>query len=168
MLVDAKSVERIWSQIDKNGPASSLVGGLCWIWNGSKENHGYGRTQVKINGKWKGVLIHRLIYELVVGPIPRPLPPAKYSYSTLDHLCRNRSCVNPKHLEPVSNRENILRGVSPSAIHAKKTHCPQGHEYSPKNTKICGIRRFRVCKTCLNAGRTRKRATAALDRMGRA
>jgi hypothetical protein len=82
---------------------------------------------------------HRVSYEAFKGPIPDGL--------TIDHLCRNRACVNPEHLEPVTMRVNCLRGESPAAVHARKTHCPKGHEYSAENTyRHKG--NHRMCKLC--------------------
>jgi hypothetical protein len=83
-----------------------------------------------------------------VGPIPDGL--------VLDHLCRNKLCVNPKHLEPVTNQENILRGLTPLVggyYNMAKTHCPKGHEYSPENTyyRPSRWRQTRVCRICNNA-----------------
>src|SRR5882672_6137680 len=89
--------------------------GDCWLWTGSRTRKGYGRVQ------WDGrtVQAHRLVYELLVGPIPVGL--------YLDHLCRNPRCVRPDHCEPVSNGENVLRGFGPPAVNARKTHCLRGH-----------------------------------------
>ncbi len=106
----------------------------CWEWQGSL-TLGYGLMMIK----GKRYVVHRLAYELWKGPIPEGL--------TLDHLCRNRACVNPDHLEPVSLKENILRGVSPSADNARKTHCPKGHEFTPDNLVADNANRRR-CKTC--------------------
>lgn len=103
----------------------------CWVWDGAIQGAGYGTAWDKRIRKIK--LAHRLVYELLVGPIPDGL--------TLDHLCRNRACVNPEHLEPVSMKENVLRGISPSAQKARQVLCIRGHELvaTPKGRRcfIC-------------------------------
>jgi len=129
--------------------------GECWMWQGSTKPGGYGT--IDIAGKTSNA--HRVAYEAFVGPIPAGL--------SIDHLCRTPACVNPEHLEPVSQRENVLRGVGPAAVNAAKTHCPQGHEYSPANT-IIRPGRARRCKkchyaqtaACNRARRLRRRAAA--------
>ncbi len=102
----------------------------CWEWTASKYPSGYGAffDGSRVNGA------HRILYELVVEPIPNGLQ--------IDHLCRNRGCINPDHLEVVTPGENTRRG-SP----ARKTHCPQGHEYSLENTHRTtdGHRHCRAC-----------------------
>lgn len=106
----------------------------CWEWIGST-NGGYG----KITINKRTYKAHRVTYELFVGPIPAGLD--------IDHLCRNHGCVNPAHLEPVTRRENLLRGVGTTARNAAKTHCPRGHAYTPENThrRADGSRRCRIC-----------------------
>lgn len=106
----------------------------CWIWQGTKTQNGYG--QIKIAGTKYAA--HRLAYAALVGLIADGL--------VLDHLCRQPSCVNPAHLEAVSQRENTLRGVGPCAENAKRTHCPQGHPYSGKNLIL--RRGKRECRHC--------------------
>lgn len=91
-----------------------------------------------------GGLAHRKIYEAIIGPIPAGL--------NIDHLCRNRACVNPWHMEPVTQHVNVMRGSSPWAKHAKATHCPSGHAYDEENTYL--YRGSRYCRTC--NGRTSK------------
>jgi hypothetical protein len=102
----------------------------CWDWQGDIQKDGYG--------KLASALAHRLSYRLFKSEIPADL--------TIDHLCRNRRCVNPDHLEVVTKRINTLRGISPSAIHARKTHCPYGHPYDLINTRwYKGTRHCREC-----------------------
>lgn len=108
----------------------------CWEWTGGKTPEGYGML-VPQSGK-NNVGAHRFAYELLVGPIPEGLH--------LDHLCKNTSCVWPNHLEPVTVRENTLRGDGPSAVNAAKTHCVHGHPLDESNTYIYGSSRY--CKTC--------------------
>ena len=94
----------------------------CWIWTGGLDKHGYG--VVTYQGKYYS--LHRLMYEHYVGKIPDNLE--------LDHWCKNPLCCRPGHLEPVTHKENVLRGTGLAAINAVKTHCPYGHEYTEENT----------------------------------
>ena len=120
--------ERLWRHISPEPNTG------CWLWAGHCCPKGYGK--VGLNGKTARA--HRVAYEAYIGAIPKGL--------TLDHLCRVRCCVNPNHLEPVTHKENVLRGESPSARHARLTHCPQGHPYSGKNLLFSsGSRRCRIC-----------------------
>lgn len=107
----------------------------CWIWPGAPDIGGYGR--VMVNGK--AGQAHRQVYEHLAGPIPEGL--------TLDHLCRNRRCVNPSHLEPTTGRENTLRGEGPGAVNARRTHCVNGHAFDEQNTYTTkeGHRGCRAC-----------------------
>ena len=123
-------------------PVDPVTG--CRVWSGAL-TLGYGRVKA---GK-RIQLAHRVAYELFVGPIPSGLH--------LDHLCRNRACVNPEHLEPVSRRENILRGTGPTAANARKTHCVHGHSLDD----AIAMNGSRVCRTCKNAARRARRATLA-------
>lgn len=105
--------------------------GACWTWLGTLKRDGYGTTS--IDGRFGTV--HRLAYERYVGPIPEGLE--------IDHLCRNRACCNPAHLEPVTRQEHARRGVW-----ATRTHCAYGHELAGDNLIIRpeGSRRCRECK----------------------
>lgn len=124
----------------------------CWLWTGTTTKAGYG--QVRRNGK--AIYAHRAVYEALVGPIPEGLQ--------IDHLCRVRNCVNPLHLEPVTQRENLLRGETITARNAAKTHCPQGHAYEGDNIYRRADRpNSRGCNTCL---RSRALARAARLRDG--
>jgi hypothetical protein len=107
----------------------------CWLWAGTLNRGGYG--SFKIDGKTHAM--HRLLYEEFRGPIPAGLE--------LDHLCRVRHCVNPQHLEPVTRRENCLRGTSFAAINAAKEACKHGHPYSGDNLYVDGEGR-RFCREC--------------------
>ena len=111
----------------------------CWIWIGHITPLGYGRYSAKF--------AHRLVYELLVGKIPKGLE--------LDHLCRNTRCVNPKHLEPVTHKENILRGIGWTAINARKILCLKGHPLKGKNLRTYKDRRdgsiYRTCIKCQDA-----------------
>jgi hypothetical protein len=106
----------------------------CWVWLGKITGRGYGAIPV---GKTNHVA-HRVFYERANGVIPDGL--------VLDHLCRNIRCVNPDHLEPVTSKENTLRGIGPTAINAMKTHCPKGHLYSDGNLRLRRDRRY--CMAC--------------------
>lgn len=112
--------------------------GGCWEWTAVTAGEGYGyfyRGSVA-PGEHGRIYAHRWSYEYHVGPIPKGL--------VIDHLCRNRLCVNPEHLEPVSQLENVRRGHG----NGKQTHCPAGHEYAGENLYITpkGGRQCRACK----------------------
>lgn len=113
--------------------------GECWVFLGGKDKKGYGR--VAHEGRIQPA--HRITYTLLVGPVSEGL--------TLDHLCRVRACCNPACLEPVTNRENVLRGTGPTAVNAKKTHCIHGHEFTPENTHHYASMPGRGCKECRRA-----------------
>jgi hypothetical protein len=121
----------------------------CWIWAGAI-TAGYGR--VKRNGRTD--MAHRVAYELHVGPIPAGLH--------LDHLCRNRACVNPAHLEPVTRRTNILRGVGPTATNFLKAQCVNGHDLAIARVTADGRRDCRLCRNIRKAeARRAAKAVAA-------
>lgn len=130
--------DRFWSKVRKGSPTE------CWEWQAAVQaigRKGYGVIRVAK----RNILAHRLAYELTIGPIPEGLQ--------LDHLCRNPRCVNPAHLEPVTNWENGRRGISPPAQHARATHCLLGHPFDEANT-YWTPRHTRGCRTC----RKRQRA----------
>lgn len=137
--------DRFWAKVDQSGD--------CWTWAGVKDDRGYGRFTVQ----GRKVLTHRFAYELLVGPIPDGL--------VIDHLCRNPRCVNPAHLEPVTTRENLLRGNTITAAQVARTHCPQGHPYAGENLAIDdGARRCRKCHRDRERARYQARRKSSTNR----
>ena len=123
-------IERLLSKID-------ILPNGCWQWMGSKDTRGYGRIR-DFNSKI--VKAHRISYEYYCGDIPIG--------REIDHLCSNHSCINPEHLEAVSHRVNVLRGVGIAANYAKRQTCSNGHLFSSNNTLIeNGARRCKICRT---------------------
>lgn len=125
--MDKKLESRFWSKLKKTDS--------CWIWTASKDLDGYGRFFLE----GRSISSHRFSYEHWNGKIPDELQ--------IDHICRNRACVNPEHMEIVTSKENTLKGSGPTAVNSRKTHCPQGHEYSEENTyNSNGARTCKICK----------------------
>jgi hypothetical protein len=123
--------ERFWEKVNKNGPNG------CWVWTASLTSTGYGQIEVD----YQKVKAHRVAYKLLVGDIPTD--------KELDHLCQNPVCVNPEHLQPVSHRDNVIRGKGWAKDNLAKTNCPQGHPYDLINTKF--YKNDRQCRTCKRA-----------------
>lgn len=150
--------ERFWEKVDKNGPLIKARPDLgpCWVWDASARDNGYG--QFNLYGRMLGA--HRVAYLFAKGGVPDDLQ--------LDHLCHthdptclggnecpHRRCVNPDHLEPVTQRVNLLRGQGFVAKNAAKTHCKHGHPFSDANTRIRNG--TRLCVECYRERRRVKR-----------
>lgn len=127
--------------IDRFFALVQAVGSGCIEWTGRIDRYGYGQFLPAGGRSATKVGAHRWSFEHFNGPIPE-------GYQ-IDHLCRNRRCVNPDHLEAVTPRENVLRSLNPPSLNAKKTHCIHGHEFSPENTEIRNG--GRGCITCRRA-----------------
>ena len=120
--------ERFWEKVSPE-PMSG-----CWLWTASTSmGYGYFRW-----GKLRTA--HSITYEMTHGSIPAGLE--------LDHLCRNRLCCNPDHLEAVTHRANALRGISPNANNARKACCKNGHGFTPENTYCKPGKTHRTCRIC--------------------
>jgi hypothetical protein len=121
----------------------------CWQWTGCKNPAGYGQLNVHTGDSYHTAQAHRYSYELVHGPIPVD--------RVLDHLCRNRGCVNPAHLELVTSRENNLRGTNPTVVAHRRGTCVRGHPRTPENFHIRDQRTGSgFCKKCCNEARRRR------------
>lgn len=123
----------------------------CWLWRGTYKPNGYAQTSIKADGKWRTTYVHRLMFEWHCGRIPVG--------RELDHLCRVRGCVNPRHLEVVTRRENILRGDGPKICgywNREKTHCKNGHPFDEQNTRLRPTG-GRACRECAREQKERQR-----------
>lgn len=138
---------RFWAKVNKTD--------TCWLWTGSINKRGYGR--VRRGGKvGRIILAHRYAYEASIGPIPAGL--------VIDHVCRVKHCVNPSHLEAVPDRVNVARGIGPTAVNARKTHCKRGHEFTLANTGL-KLSNGRYCRRCsYEANRARRLANLEAHR----
>lgn len=140
--------ERLWPKVDRSGGADA-----CWPWTGFVNPLGYGKIRVG-NHPTQQVGVHRASYELLVGPIPADL--------VIDHLCRNPSCVNPAHMEPVTNRVNVLRGTGAPAANARQTHCRRaGHPLEGDNLFVTR----QGNRSCMACNRDRQRQKYRADRL---
>lgn len=130
--------------------------GMCWEWLAGKNHQGYAKFREGRRGS-KTVHAHRFAYEYFIGQIPEGLQ--------LDHLCNNKSCVNPRHVKPVTGSENVFRAPN---RHREKTHCKNGHEFTEENTWWRGPSKYgryqRYCRACLRiSGRRRYRLKVGLE-----
>lgn len=135
------AIDRFMTKVEKTD--------TCWLWLACLNDAGYGRFGR--GGRGEGMAqAHRWAYEYFVGPVPDTL--------VIDHLCRNRRCVNPEHLEPVTRGENVMRGTGLPVDNAAKTHCPAGHAYDKDNTYLAPADGARQCRICRRShGRLRRR-----------
>jgi hypothetical protein len=136
--MQSKLMERLLSKIEKTDS--------CWIWKDRPSSRGYGRLNIHQRGS---ILAHRLSYELHIGEIP--------SGHVIHHQCGNQLCVNPAHLEPITQAEHILKEGHIKQKRLATTHCPKGHEYTLANTVIAKTKYGvgRNCKQC-NADRWKR------------
>jgi hypothetical protein len=144
--------ERFWEKVDKHGPIIVAALGPCWPWLGHINNGGYGkfgRPRANRKKHWKMWNAMSVACELSGVPIPDGLVP--------DHLCRNRSCVNPNHAEAVTQKVNTLRGESYAARNARKTQCPAGHPLTGSTLYVEPSTGRRRCLTCKHATEKRCR-----------
>lgn len=136
--------------LDRFADKIALTDSGCIEWIASRNSTGYGTFAAG----GRSVMAHRWSYEHHVGPIPNG--------HDLDHLCRNRACVNPTHLEPVTTSANLLRGVGMGQANAVKTRCPAGHPYSGDNLYIPPSRPHnRMCRTCRREHKNSAKENAA-------
>lgn len=146
---DKKLPERFWKKVIIKDCGYSSP---CWHWTGSLNNNGYASFRIKPH-KTSG---HRAVYLQMVGEIKEGL--------VIDHMCRNRACMNPTHLQAVTQKQNLSTAIGLgekgmvylakiNEIHKAKTHCPQGHKYTDANTywEERGTFKSRHCKTCRDA-----------------
>jgi hypothetical protein len=158
--------DRLWAKVDRNGPipAHRPDLGPCWPWLGYIDPRGYATIGRGRAGEGT-MYVHRAAYSVTYGPIPDGL--------VIDHLCRNKGCCNPSHLEAVPQRINVLRGEGPSARAHLEGRCLKGHALTPENSflwqnpKRPGEQMIlcRVCRRALNrAGEDRRKAKRQAER----
>jgi HNH endonuclease len=151
--------KRFWAKVNKDGPIHPVLGTRCWLWLGKLDKSGYGTFHVtRVNNR----PIRKKAHNFLISPPDGRVP---------DHLCRNKACVNPDHLEHVTGRENILRGEGLAAKNAVKISCKNGHPFDEKNTRhsLDNGKARRTCRACARArvkkwNRKNKSRVKAYDR----
>jgi len=145
--IEAVHEDRFWSKVDKTAGSQG-----CWLWKAGLFASGYGSFSMKVEKK-QNLRAHRVSYLIAHGTIPNGL--------YIDHMCRNRRCVNPAHLRAVTPRVNALENSDcVSATNVAKTHCVRGHAYDAANTLLIHNGKSkgrRYCKTCTRLDRARRR-----------
>lgn len=138
-------------------PKFNIASNGCWEWTGATNKKGYGELKFQFSEGIVYLKAHRVFYELFVGEIPEGLE--------IDHLCRNRKCVNPKHLEPVTTQENIMRGNGLAVLNSRKTCCVNGHPFTPENIIRTKWRNGngRACRECNRIGGRKSRLKKKLE-----
>jgi hypothetical protein len=133
------------SNIEGRFHAKYTIIDTCWIWQGAKINSGYG---IFTDEYGKTVTAHRWSYQYFKGAIPEGC--------VVDHICRNPACVYPQHLQAISQSDNIKRSLLVKQRSAR-THCKNGHEFTPENTKYVKGQRGRRCAKCLYISKLKSR-----------
>lgn len=133
--------DRLWSKVNKNSGIFGRDGTFptqCWTWTSATTRPRLGYGILNFHGK--RYLVHRLAYELMIGPIDKA--------QELDHQCDNSLCLNPYHLQPTTHKQNVLRGNAPPSVNAKKSHCIRGHALEGSNVWTSTTTGYRLCKVC--------------------
>ena len=134
-MIEERLIAGFWRRVDMSNEQG------CWLWTGASQASGYGHTYIGGGRRHaRYAMAHRVAYEYWFGSIP--------DGKQIDHLCRNRACVRPSHLEVVTPRQNILRSPLGAGERARRTHCPKGHPYDDSNT-YRSPRNQRSCRTCM-------------------
>lgn len=139
-ILTNSDIDRFWSKVDRSGGVDA-----CWQWNGTNQAGGYGVFAIVRPGNKSNYIAHRVSYFIAHGGIPDTL--------VIDHLCRNRRCVNPDHLDPCTIGENVMRGDGVNAIATRDNVCSRGHEltgYNVKTLRDKNGKEKRTCRTCFN------------------